>query len=1136
MNDISDWLEALGMPEYLEQFIENDVDVLVLAHLTDQDLKELGVTLGHRRKMLSAIQRREPSTSARTSPTLSPSAAPAVSPTIRAAAERRQLTVMFCDLVGSTALSRRVDPEDMREIIGAYHRCCTSLVQRHGGFVAKYMGDGLLAYFGYPQAHEHDAERAVQAGLAIVEQVPKLETPAGAPLHVRVGIATGVVVVGELIGSGEAQERGIVGDTPNLAARLQVVAAADSVVLADETRRLLGNLFELSDLGTFNLKGIANPTRAWAAIRPNVTMSRFEALNVTGVTPLVGREEECDLLLRRWAKAKAGEGQVILLTGEAGIGKSRLTVALLERLAEEPHTRLRYFCSPQHTDSAFYPIIGHLERAAGLSLDDLPETKIDKLAALLARSSGAVEDTSVIADLMLLGVDGRYPPSGLAPQQKRQRTMEILLEQIETLARDSSVLMIFEDAHWADPTSLELLGRLVERIEHLRVLLFVTFRPEFASPWVGRPYVRLLTINRLTQSEVGALIDHITPGAMLLASVRANIVERADGVPLFVEEMTKAVLEARVEGGAESTIANVPAHLSPVPASLHASLMARLDRLGEAKVVAQTGAAIGREFTHALLAAVAHETSGELETALDRLIHAGLLFRQGLPPHATYLFNHALVQDAAYGTLLREPRRALHTRIAEALESRFPEIAEGQPEILARHYTEAALIEKAARLWAKAGEQSLARSALTEAERQLTRALAITAALPGSPALRRERIRLQFSLANAFMHTKGYSKNETKEAFNQARELIQHAEALGEPPEDELLILQVYYGFFAANYLKFNGEAMRDISSQVMTLAQRQQDSTALMIGHRLVGMYLLHTGDAEGGRDQFDRVIALYNPLKHRALATRFGQDIGVAIFAYRSLALWILGYPDAARRDADRALADAHEIGHVPTLMYALTVTLVTLIRLGDFVAAEAEAKQLVALAEDKGAPFWGAIGKMQQLCIRALAGQLKGVAESIEGPRLAFQATGATAWSSYFFGIFAEALAASGNFDEAWHLIDEAQAADARSGEHWCDADILRSAGDIALLSPKHGEGQAQEFFERALEIAKSRYERSYELRAATSLARLFQRQGKSMQAFSLLNPVFAWFGEGFDTADLQIARALLDDLVKENAASK
>jgi class 3 adenylate cyclase len=777
--DLGGWLRSLGLERYEAAFRENEIDETVLPSLTAEDLKDLGVgVVGHRRKLLDSIAALRTDATAKDPSGDAVSSPPSATPEDRA--ERRQVTVMFSDLVGSTALSARVDPEDLREVISAYQNCVAETVGRFGGFVAKYMGDGVLVYFGYPQAHEDDAEQAVRAGLDLVAAVTSLK--ADTALQARVGIATGLVVVGDLIGSGDAQERGIVGETPNLAARLQGIAQPNTVVIADSTRRLLGNLFELQDLGATDLKGISGPARAWAALRASSVESRFEALHTTGLIALVGREEESELLLRRWSRAKAGEGQVVLLAGEAGIGKSRLTAALLESLATEPHTRLRYFCSPQHTDSALYPIIGQMERAAGLAHDDKLQARLDKLDAVLAQTSTSTQDAALFAEMLSLPSDGRYPALELTPQQRRQKTLEALISQMEALTRSNPVLMIFEDAHWTDPTSLEVFGRVVDEIAILPVLLIVTFRPEFDPPWIGQPHVTALTINRLTQRDVDAMIDRVVGNKLLPANIRRDIVERTDGIPLFVEEITKAVLEAESEGAAQRMVAAVPSAALAVPASLHASLMARLDRIGPAKEVAQIGAAIGREFSHALLASVVRKPEAELGSAIGRLIQAGLLFRQGVPPHATYLFKHALVQDAAYGTLLREPRRALHASIAKALENQFAAIAETRPELLARHCTEAGLIEKAAGLWGKAGQRSLARSALTEAVAQLTKALDQLWSLPETTALRRDKLNLQVSLANSLMLVKGYSSPDVIGAYEKAQSMIEKAESLAKVP------------------------------------------------------------------------------------------------------------------------------------------------------------------------------------------------------------------------------------------------------------------------------------------------------------------------------------------------------------------
>ena len=1121
MHQIADWLQALGMSEYAERFAENRIDFSVLPDLTDHDLKDLGVVLGDRRKILRAIADLKSTES--TAPKL---ATDAIAPQPRDAAERRQVTVMFSDLVGSTALSARMDPEDLREVISAYQKCVTVTVERFGGFVAKYMGDGALIYFGYPQAHEDDAEQAVRAGLELIGAVSAIRS--NASLQTRVGIATGLVVIGDLIGSGEAQERGIVGETPNLAARLQGIAEPNTVVIAESTRRLLGNLFELDDLGAKDLKGIAGPVHAWAALRASSVESRFEALHATGLTALVGREEELELLLRRWARAKTGEGQVVLLSGEGGIGKSRLTAALLEHLATEPHTRLRYFCSPQHTDSAFYPIIGQMERAAGLGYDDNPQAKLDKLDAVLVQSSTSPEDVALFAEMLSLPNDGRYPALALSPEQRRQRTLEALTAQVAGLASQQPLLMIFEDAHWTDPTSLEAFGRTVDRIKTLPVLLIVTFRPEFNPPWVGQSGVTSVTLNRLRGREAEAIIARLVGNKELPADVMAEIVERTDGIPLFVEEMTKAVLEAEGEGEARRTVAGVPSPALAVPASLHASLMARLDQLGPAKEVAQIGAAIGREFSHALLAAVVREPEVELISALDRLIAAGLLFRQGVPPHATYLFKHALVQDAAYGTLLREPRRALHARIAETLESQFPEITENQPELLARHCTEAGLVEKAAGMWGKAGQRSLARSALVEAAAQFTRALDQIAALPATPALRREQIKLQVALLNPLMHIKGYSAPETKAAAERARLLIEQAEALGEPPEDPLLLFSVLYGFWMMNYIASNGDVACDLAAQFLALAERQRATIPLMVGHRLVATSSLHTGDIVGGRAHFDQALALYAAAEHHSLATRFGVDNRVSILLWRSLALWMLGYPEAALTDVDQCVKDAREIGHAPSLMFALTVTSLTHFLLGNYATATAQADELVAVAEEKSAPYWKAFGTTLQACVLALTSKAADAVNQITSALTAYRSTGATLWLPTWLSYLAIAYADLRQFDDAWRCIGEAMVAVEKTKERWWEAEVNRIAGELALKTPEPDAAKAEAYFERALAIARAQQAKSWELRAAMSLARLLRDRGKRDAPCELLAPVYGWFTEGFDTLDLKEAKALLDEL--------
>ena len=690
--DIADWLRSLGLERYVPAFYDNDIDGEVLPKLTADDLISIGVTsVGHRRRLLEAIAALG---------TEAPNAA-VIAPRRCASAddaERRQLTVMFCDLVGSTELSARLDPEDLREVIAAYHRAVADVVGSFDGFVAKYMGDGVLVYFGYPRAHEDDAERAVRAGLGVIDAVGRLDVKS-VKLQARVGIATGLVVVGDLIGEGSAQEQSVVGETPNLAARLQALAEPDAVVIAAGTRRLVGDLFEYRDLGAVEVKGIAAPVPAWQVLRPSAVASRFEALRGSALTRLVGRDEEIDLLLRRWARAKAGDGQVVLISGEPGIGKSRITAALEERLHAEPHLRLRYFCSPYHQDSALFPFIDQLGRAAGFARDDPPAAKLEKLEALLARAAPPDEDVAFLADLLSLPASERHPLPNLSPQRKKERTLEALIRQLEGLARQQPVVMVFEDAHWIDPTSRELLDLAVERVRSLPVLLIVTFRPEFQPPWTGQPQVTMLALNRLDRRDRTALVEQIAGGKALPDEVIDQIVDRTDGVPLFVEELTKSVLESGLlREEADRYVLDRALPPFAIPTTLHDSLMARLDRLASVRHVAQIGAAIGREFSYELLRAVSRLPEDELQAALARLVASELVFQRGTPPDAVYSFKHALVQDAAHGSLLRSARQQLHAQIAEALEAHSPELMDSQPELFAQHYAEAGLGRKIRRL------------------------------------------------------------------------------------------------------------------------------------------------------------------------------------------------------------------------------------------------------------------------------------------------------------------------------------------------------------------------------------------------------------------------------------------------------
>ena len=1112
MQQIADWLEKLGLGQYAQTFAENEIDVSVLPHLTDQDLKDMGVPLGPRRKILAAISKNADAAQVRPEPAARAEQKP------QDTAERRQVTVMFSDLVGSTALSARMDPEDLREVISAYQKCVAETVGRFGGFVAKYMGDGVLVYFGYPQAHEDDAERAVRAGLELVAAVGALKTHAA--LQTRVGIATGLVVVGDLIGSGASQEQAIVGETPNLAARLQSIAEPNSVVIAESTRKLVGNLFELDDLGSQELKGIAGAVRAWAALRPASVESRFDAMHATGLTELVGREEELELLLRRWSKAKSGEGQVVLLSGEPGIGKSRLTAALLERVAAEPHIRLRNFCSPQHTDSALYPTIGQIERAAGFRHDDTAQAKLDKLDALLAQSSTSPHDAALLAEMLSLPNDGRYPALELTSPERRQKTLEALVLQVAALARENPVLMIFEDAHWADPTSLELFGRIIDKIPSLRALLIVTYRPEFDPPWIGRPHVTALTLNRLGDREIAAIIDSVTGNKLLSPSIRREIIERTDGIPLFVEEMTKAVLEAESEGDARKTAAAVPSSGLNVPASLHASLMARLDRLGPAKEVAQIGAAMGREFSHALLAAVVRKSEEELGSALGRLTAAGLLFRQGVPPQATYLFKHALVQDAAYGTLLREPRRALHARIAETLESQFAEIAENQPEVLARHFTEAGMSETAIQYWSKAGERALQRSANAEAAAHLTSAIELICVSPKGGGESRLELRLQMALGSAARAIHGHAAPETLRVYTRARDLLDETV----PAKEQMAVL---YGLFSVTFVRGEYAAARPVAEQALAVAAPEPDPEATAFANRMMGIVDWATGDFLAAAPRLRRVAELYAAGSGNVTDLRYSQDHSVWSLSLLALALWPLGFVDQAIEAASKALARAQQINHAMTTAFALIFgsTLCEFIRADPLRGGHLFDEALdYCVSKDLRTYFpWSRFYGGLSLINR---GQLDQGLEMMRGAMAAAKKINTKMLWTPHLGSLALAHARAGQAEAALDLLSEALAAVEDMDERMFEAELHRIIGDALLSMQRQGEAEVE--FTRALAIARQQQAKSWELRAAMSLARLWRDQGKPQQARELLAPVYGWFTEGFDTLDLKEAKALLDEL--------
>ena len=981
------------------------------------------------------------------------------------------------------------------------------------------MGDGVLIYFGYPRAHEDDAERAVRAGLGVIDAVGRLDVKS-VKLQARVGIATGLVVVGDLIGEGSAQEQSVVGETPNLAARLQALAEPDAVVIAAGTRRLVGDLFEYRDFGTVEVKGIAGPVPAWQVLRPSVVASRFEALRGSALSRLVGRDEEIDLLLRRWARAKAGDGQVVLISGEPGIGKSRITAALGERLRTEPYLCLRYFCSLYHQDSALLPFIDQLSRDAGFARDDPPTAKLEKLEAVLARAIPPDEDVALIADLMSLPASDRHPLPNLNSQRKKDRTLEALIRRLVGLARHQSVVIVFEDAHWIDPTSCELLDLIVERVRSLPVLLIVTFRPEFQPPWTGQSQVTMLALNRLDRHDRTALAMQIAGGKSFPGEVIDQIVGRTDGVPLFIEELTKSVLESGLlREEAERYVLDRALPPLAIPTTLQDSLMARLGRSSPVRLVAQIGAAIGREFSHSLLCAVSRLSESELEAALDRLVTSGLVFQRGAPPDAVYAFKHALVQDAAHGSMLRGFRRQLHAHIAEALEAHSPEILDSQPELLAQHYAEAGLVEMAIAHWGKAGRRSAARSALAEAAAQFCKALDQLSLLPDTPEHQRQELKFLIALGAVLRWVKGQAAPETGRAYARARELW---ERLGSPSE----YLDIPYG--QSRYHAFRGEfdlALR-LDEGLLRLSGQRKDPAGLILGHHSSGRNLMVLGRFASSRSHLEDVLALYDPNSDRSLVHQAEVPPHVLSQAYLGNALFCLGFADQALARCNAAIAEARNLAHPPSLAFSSMMGARLLSLVGDTAVLAERVDQLVTLATEQGFPFWRAQGMIYRGWVKVKNGDVTEGISLLRSGSADYRATGAVLWMPHHIALLAGACEIAGQVEEAVNLLDDALQIVERTGERWFAAELNRHKGQL-LLEQGH-PAAAEELYRKALSIAREQGAKLWELRAATSLARLWREQSRRAEAHDLLAPLYGWFTEGFDIPDLKDGKALLDEL--------
>jgi class 3 adenylate cyclase/tetratricopeptide (TPR) repeat protein len=1112
MRGTAEWLASIGLGEYTQRFAENGIDLSTVRDLTEQDFKDLGVLLGHRRKMLRAIAALDPEP-----------VEPATEPKPPKEAERRHLTVMFCDLVGSTALSARLDPEDMRTLIGAYQSRITEVVSRYQGIIARYMGDGALVYFGYPQAHEDDAEQAVRAGLALVDAIAELPTDTDAALSARIGIATGVAVVGGRILEGAARERAAIGETPNLAARLQTLAEPGTVLICPNTHRLTGGHFDYRHLGPQTLKGWAEPISVWQVLGTSGVESRFAATHKTELPPLFGREEEIELLLRRWRHATQEEGRVVVLTGEPGIGKSHIAFALDERLQSESHITLRYFCSAHHTNSALFPFISQLERAAGFEHGHSPAEKLSKLDALLAQSTADPEDVAVLASLLALPASDDYRLQELAPQKRKQKTFEALLAQLDGLAAQRPVLIIFEDVQWIDPTSLELLAATVEHVPQLRALLLITARAEFTPPWPNYPHLTTISLTRLGRRDGAALVQRVAEGKTLPKEVMDQILAHTDGVPLFIEELTKMVLEGGLlEERDGQYVLERPLPPLAIPTTLQASLMGRLDRLSLVREVAQIGAVAGRDFHYELLNAVAGLPRGRLDEALDQLVRSELVFRRGEIPHAVYTFKHALVRDAAYTGLLKSRRAQLHAAIANALEQQFPDIVQAQPETLADHLTVAGLTEKAIGYWLQAGKNAALRSANLEAIAHLQRGIEVTGRLPAGEGKDRSELDLLLALGPCMSATHGPAASTVLATFARART---PCERLEQPPE----YLQVMFWLATASVVRGELPQALEAIAGLPKAAEARGNQAALLNGIRGQAMILMFMGRIVEAREALERAVEVFSTSEEadRMAARAAGQDAGVSMLVLMAWVFWILGQVDEAVSRMAAALERADAVQHAHTHAYAWYYASVLHALRGEPAIGQDYAERCLAISEQHGFRHWLGLSRaIRDICaamLNASAGRLDEVKTSLEE----YQRAGYQLGLTVQFVLLCPALLLHNEPEAALELIDHGLSIAIHNSERFFEAELYRLKAR-ALLMRGPSDPDAESFLGQALKTARSQQARSLELRAATDLARLWMNQGKRAEALDILSPTYGCFTEGFETPDLKNANTLLAEL--------
>lgn len=1125
---VSAWLESLGLDRYRELFEQNAITWDVLPELNDGDLASMGVLLGHRKQLLRAMARLSQRSEGDHASSLSLTTANGItpSPSSRDQAERRQLTVMFCDLVGSTALARRLDPEDVQAAIRDFLDTSSEAIGRFNGYIAKYMGDGLLAYFGYPHAHEHDAERAVHAGLAVLEVVKTLARDSvhhqEFAIAARIGIATGHVIVGELMGQDTAKERSVFGETPNLAARLQGLAAPNQLVVDSTTKRLVGSEFEFADQGTVSLKGFEMPAQVWQVLGSKPSASRFESYRAGRLTQFIGREHETALVLGRWREAVDGEGQVVLLCGEAGIGKSRLVRYLRDRLGEDYYEAIQFQCSPHHTNTALYPVITNLRQIAGLANEDNASTQLHKLNTLMA--DGGPNDrvmVALLADLLSIRGDEQDQLLNVSPDKRKDMTLEALVQYLQKLADRSPVLLIVEDVHWLDPTTLDLMTRIIDRIRQMRVLLLITFRPDFRPVWAEYSHVTFLTLSRLPRRQSAELIATMTRGKVLPQEVQQAILTKTDGVPLYIEELTENLLETGVLAeGTDSFTLKAPLREMVIPDSLQALLMERVDRLGPVKEIVQIGAAIGREFTYELLRAAVHVTDAQLNSALDLFVASGLILQEGERSLSRYRFKHMLVQEAAYNTLPKKTRRLLHARIAQTLEEKFADRVQLEPEFLAYHFEQAGLTRPAITYWRLAARRDVDRSANVEALNHFHSALALLKDLPADTE--RDALELELLIARGapLVTVKGYASPEIEHNYLRARELSR------ENSYSEHHFLAVW-GLWVFHLVRGPLATACDLAEHLLFLAKHEQNQDLLIRAHESIGSTYSFLGRFDEAKAHLLAAKSLYDPARHRPQVLPYAQDPGITARIMLARTLWILGEVDQVEALLQEAIGMARELEHPFTLAFTLGAVCWISSMLRDADRTLSFADEAVAISTKYSFEVGLAWAMSSQGWGLAEKGREEGLVKLVNGLS-AMQAAGASLNNTYTLALLAELYLRKKRIEEGLGAMQEAQKVALTRGEWFWQAELLRLKGELLLEQAEPSVSAAEQCFAEAMKIAQEQHARMLELRAATSLARLLRKLNRSDTARRLLKSTLSQFGAQDANPDCTEAQTILHQL--------